>query len=101
MNEMREKNSDGKRRYAGGMGKQQQPKTEKRLLAIEDLRAEYGLGKGTAYMLVALLPHVKVGKRTLFRREDLEGFLERAAAEGLDIRALALDAKRQRPGRAG
>lgn len=69
---------------------------EKRLLSIEDLRVQYNLGKGTAYLLQSILPCVRVGRRFLFLRADLEAFFERAAAEGQDIRALALAAAKSK-----
>lgn len=78
-----------------------QGETAKRLLSIEDLRSEYSLGKGTAYLLAPLLPHVRVGKRILFRREDLEAFLARAAEQGQDIRALAQAAQSKNPAGSG
>lgn len=61
---------------------------------MADLRQEYRLGRGTVYLLVGLIPHVRVGRRVLVRREDVEAFLERAAAGGMDIRAMAKAVKR-------
>lgn len=68
--------------------------TATRLLTVNDLRREYRLGRGTAYLLLGVLPCVRVGKRVLLRRDDVEAFLERAATEGQDIRALALEAQK-------
>jgi len=45
-----------------------------------------------------LLPTVRVGRRFLVRREDLEGLLERAAREGWDLRAKAFAATKKTPG---
>jgi len=59
---------------------------EKRLLAAPDIRREYGLGKNTVYGLLATLPCVRVGKRRLLLRSDLERFLAEAAQNGEDIR---------------
>ncbi len=71
---------------------------EKKLLGIEDIRREYKLGRSTAYGLLALLPVVRVGRRLLIRRSDLEAYLEQAACEKRDIRAEAMAAyKRKTP----
>ena len=58
---------------------------EKRLLDAQDIRREYGLGRTTAYGLLATLPCVRVGKRRLLLRSDLERFLEEAARSGGDV----------------
>jgi len=64
---------------------------EKRLLDAQDIRREYGLGRTTAYGLLATLPCVKVGKRRLLLRADLERFLAEAAQNGEDIREMLKD----------
>ncbi|ADH63237.1 hypothetical protein Mesil_1344 [Allomeiothermus silvanus DSM 9946] len=69
--------------------------TEKRLLDIQDIRQEYGLGRQTCYLVLRLMPTVRVGSRYMVRREDLEAYLEQAAREGRDIRAEALAATRR------
>lgn len=58
---------------------------EKRLLAAQDIRREYGIGKGTVYRLLSRLPSVKIGKRRLLLRSDLEQFLSEAARDGVDV----------------
>lgn len=80
---------------------QQQTTTAKRLLGIPDIRQEYGLGRQTCYAVFSMLPMVRVGRRFLVRREDLEALLERAAVEGWDLRARAFAASRKNPAGAG
>lgn len=75
--------------------------TEKRLLDIQDIRQEYGLGRQTSYWVLRLLPTVRVGSRYLVRREDLEAYLEQAAREGRDIRREAMAAARAAKNPAG
>lgn len=74
-----------------------QQQTVKRLLGMPDIRQEYGLGRQTCYAVFSLLPTVRVGRRFLVRREDLEALLERAAVEGWDLRARALAASGKNP----
>jgi len=81
--------------------KNTQREIAKRLLGIPDIRQEYGLGRQTCYAVFALLPTVRVGRRFLVRREDLEGLLERAAREGWDLRAKAFAATKKTPAGAG
>jgi hypothetical protein len=63
----------------------------KDLLGIPDLQ-KMGLGRDTARGLSYYLPAIIVGSNRRIRRSDLEAFLERAAREGLDIRAIAMSA---------
>lgn len=68
---------------------------------MPDIRREYGLGRQTCYAVFALLPTVRVGRRYLVRREDLEALLERAALEGWDLRAKAFAATKKTPAGVG
>lgn len=66
----------------------------KSLLANNDLRAEYGLGRDLATRVARLLPHVKAGRsgrgeRLLVKRGDFERLIDRAAAERRDLWELA------------
>ena len=81
--------------------KNTQREIAKRLLGVPDIRQEYGLGRQTCYAVFALLPTVRVGRRFLVRREDLEGLLEQAAREGWDLRARAFAATKNPAGTGG
>ena len=59
-----------------------------RLLTIEEVRKEYRLGRDTAYSLAKYVPHVRVGRRYLFRQADVEDFLKRAASERWNLRTV-------------
>ena len=49
------------------------------LLTIEELRELLHCSRGTIYKLIdeKKLPHLKIGKRVLFRREDVDRLIER------------------------
>jgi excisionase family DNA binding protein len=53
--------------------------SEKLAYTIEETAAVSGLGRTTIYELIKRreLPRVKIGARTLIRRQDLEAMLER------------------------
>ena len=70
-----------------------------RLLTIEDIRREFRIGRDTAYSLAKQVPHIRVGKRYLFRQDDVEAFLKRAASERRDLRT-ALRTKAKKNGKA-
>ena len=48
------------------------------LLTMDDVVAGYHIRKSTLYAMVARreLPSVKIGKRVLFRREDLDAYVQ-------------------------
>lgn len=66
------------------------------LLTATQIRNEYGLGRETAYALTLLLPHARIGRNRVVRREDVERYLEQAVREGRDIRREALAAYSQK-----
>jgi excisionase family DNA binding protein len=51
------------------------------LLSVEDAASQLGIGRGSAYQLVRSrqLPSVRVGRRVLIRRSDLERFVAEKA----------------------
>lgn len=63
---------------------------KKTLLANNDLRHEYGLGRDLSTQLARLLPHVKTGRagrgdKLLIRRVDIERLIGRAMEERRDL----------------
>lgn len=60
----------------------------KRLLDAKAIRAEYGLGRNSIYLILDTLPVVRVGRRKLILRADLEQFLSEVARNGEDIIAV-------------
>ena len=69
-----------------------------RLLTIDEIRKEYRLGRDTAYSLAKYVPHVRVGRRYLFRQADVEDFLKRAASERRNLRNMAKTRRRATKG---
>jgi excisionase family DNA binding protein len=48
-----------------------------KLLTIEEICAELGVGKNTAYKLVKNMKYVKIGRRILVPEDELEAYVER------------------------
>ena len=48
-----------------------------KLLTIEEICAELGIGKNTAYKLVKNMKHVKIGRRILVSEKELEEYVDR------------------------
>jgi excisionase family DNA binding protein len=46
-----------------------------KLLTIEEICAELGIGKNTAYKLVKNMKHVKIGRRILVSEKELEEYI--------------------------
>jgi excisionase family DNA binding protein len=51
---------------------------DKELLTIRDLMAYLSVGRSTIYNILKTgeLPYIKLGKRVLFRKKDVDKFLE-------------------------
>ena len=47
-----------------------------KLLTIEKICAELGVGKNTAYKLVRNMKYVKIGRRILVPEDELEAYVE-------------------------
>jgi excisionase family DNA binding protein len=47
-----------------------------KLLTIEEICAELGVGKNTAYKLVRNMKYVKIGRRILVPDNELEAYVE-------------------------
>jgi excisionase family DNA binding protein len=47
-----------------------------KLLTIEEICAELGVGKNTAYKLVRNMKYVKIGRRILVPEDELEAYVE-------------------------
>lgn len=47
-----------------------------KLLTIEEICAELGVGKNTAYKLVRNMKYVKIGRRILVPENELEAYVE-------------------------
>jgi excisionase family DNA binding protein len=48
-----------------------------KLLTIEEICAELGIGKTTAYKLVKTMKYVKIGRRILVPENEVEAYVER------------------------
>ena len=48
-----------------------------KLLTIEEICAELGIGKNTAYKLVKNMKHVKIGRRILVSEKELEEYIDK------------------------
>ena len=48
-----------------------------KLLTIEEICAELGIGKNTAYKLVKNMKHVKIGRRILVSEKELQEYVDR------------------------
>lgn len=46
-----------------------------KLLTIEEICAELGIGKNTTYKLVKNMKHVKIGRRILVSEKELEEYI--------------------------
>ena len=51
-------------------------KMKTKLLTIEEICAELGVGKNTAYKLVRNMKYVKIGRRILVPEDELEAYVE-------------------------
>lgn len=51
---------------------------DKELLTIKDLMAYLSIGRSSIYKILKVgeLPYIKLGKRVLFRKKDVDKFLE-------------------------
>lgn len=47
-----------------------------KLLTIEEICAELGIGKTTAYKLVKNMKHIKIGRKILVPEKELEAYVE-------------------------
>ena len=47
-----------------------------KLLTIEDLAKQLGIGKTTAYKLVRKISHTKIGRRILVKEDDLQEYIQ-------------------------
>ena len=53
-----------------------------KLLTIEEICAELGVGKNTAYKLVRNIKYVKIGRRILVPESEVEAYVERELGRG-------------------
>ena len=53
-----------------------------KLLTIEEICAELGIGKTTAYKLVKNMKHVKIGRKILVPENELEAYVEKEMGRG-------------------
>lgn len=65
------------------------------LLTMDDVVEGYHIRKSTLYAMVARreLPSVKIGKRVLFRREDLDAYVQSKVrtSENFEVSRTSLD----------
>lgn len=54
-----------------------------KLLTIEEICAELGVGKNTAYKIVRNMKYVKIGRRILVPESEVEAYVEREMSNGL------------------
>ena len=57
-----------------------------KLLTIEEICAEFGVGKNTAYKLVRNMKYVKIGRRILVPEDELEAYVKREIKKNNDKR---------------
>lgn len=50
---------------------------KQKLLTIEEICADLGIGKNTAYKLVKNMKYVKIGRRILVPENEVETYVER------------------------
>ena len=55
-----------------------------KLLTIEEICAELGVGKNTAYKLVRNMKYVKIGRRILVPEDELEAYVKREIKKNND-----------------
>jgi excisionase family DNA binding protein len=53
-----------------------------KLLTIEEICAELGIGKTTAYKLIKNIKHVKIGRKILVPENELEAYVEKKMGKG-------------------
>ncbi|MDR6870112.1 excisionase family DNA binding protein [Bosea sp. BE125] len=64
--------------------------SQRAALTAKELRSYVGISEATVYRLVASgrLPSVKIGRRTLFRRADVDALLSLGAATQLSTSSI-------------